>query len=125
MLSAPAAPVQASEEKAFTMPSPDAPILALDTGSPTVGLALGDGKKMLAVRSIELRQSSERLLRNLEDLLRETGTPLTDLRGIAVLKGPGSFTGLRVGLGTVLGLHQALGFAGGRAAHPASAGHRR
>ena len=109
MLSAPVAPVQAAEKKAFTMPSPDAPILALDTGSPTVSLALGDDQEILAVRSIELRQSSERLLRNLEDLLQETGTLLADLRGIAVLKGPGSFTGLRVGLGTVLGLHQALG----------------
>lgn len=96
------------KKKAFTMPSPDAPILALDTGSPTVSLALGDGQRVLAARSIELRQSSERLLRSLGELLDEAGTQLSDLRGVAVLKGPGSFTGLRVGLGTVLGLHQAL-----------------
>jgi len=85
----------------------DAPILALDTGSPTVSLALG-GRSVLASRAIELRQSSERLLRSLGEMLEETDYQLSDLRGVVVLKGPGSFTGLRVGLGTVLGLHQAL-----------------
>ena len=89
------------------MTTKDAPILALDTGSPTVSLALG-GREVLAERSIELRQSSERLLRSLGEMLEEADLTLSDLRGVAVLKGPGSFTGLRVGLGTVLGLHQAL-----------------
>lgn len=82
--------------------------LTLDTGSPSVSLAIGNGNAVLASRSIELRQSSERLLDNLRQALREADIALSDLQGIAVLQGPGSFTGLRVGLGTVLGLHQAL-----------------
>lgn len=86
-----------------------APFLALDTGSPVVSLAIGDARGALASRTIELRQSSERLLRQVGELLEETGWHLGDLRGAVVLQGPGSFTGLRVGLATVLGLHQALG----------------
>ncbi|MEM8933528.1 MAG: tRNA (adenosine(37)-N6)-threonylcarbamoyltransferase complex dimerization subunit type 1 TsaB, partial [Acidobacteriota bacterium] len=89
--------------------SSDAPILALDTASPVVSLALGSAGRVLASRTIELRQSSERLLRQIDEVLTETGWHLGDLRGLVVLQGPGSFTGLRVGLGTALGLHQALG----------------
>lgn len=83
--------------------------LTLDTGSPVVSLALGDRDTCRAERTLDLRQSSERLLRNLRLALDESQLELTDLAGILVLRGPGSFTGLRVGLGTVLGLHQALG----------------
>ena len=83
--------------------------LTLDTGSPVVSLALGDASTRRAERTLDLRQSSERLLRNLREALDEAGLQMTELDGILVLQGPGSFTGLRVGLGTVLGLHQALG----------------
>ena len=86
-----------------------APVLALDTASPVVSLALGDAEGVLAQRTIDLRQSSERLLRQIDDILNQTGWDLGNLRGLVVLQGPGSFTGLRVGLGTALGLHQALG----------------
>ena len=89
--------------------SSKSPLLTLDTASPTVSLAIGDGDRVLASRSLDLRQSSERLLRNLQEALGEADLQLTDLKGILVLRGPGSFTGLRIGLGTVLGLHQALG----------------
>lgn len=90
-------------------PTPNGPILVLDTGSPTVSLAIGDRQAVLATRTIDLRQSSERLLRNIADALAEADCHRSDLGGVAALGGPGSFTGLRVGLGTVMGLHQALG----------------
>jgi tRNA threonylcarbamoyl adenosine modification protein YeaZ len=49
------------------------------------------------------------LLRWIEEVLLEAGVRAADLAGLVALAGPGSFTGLRVGLATALGLHQALG----------------
>lgn len=88
--------------------SPTAPILVLDTASPVVSVALGDAKSLLAERRLELRRSSEKLLDAVDEVLADAGLPLEDVRGVAALRGPGSFTGLRVGLGTAIGWHQAL-----------------
>lgn len=89
----------------------DALILALDTASPVVSVAVGRGGEALAGRRVELRRSSERLLALVDECLEEVGARLADVAGIVALRGPGSFTGLRVGLATVLGLHQASGIA--------------
>jgi tRNA threonylcarbamoyladenosine biosynthesis protein TsaB len=86
-------------------------LLALDTASPTVSVAVGRGEEVLAERSVELRRSSESLLRLVDECLEESGARVGDLEGVLALRGPGSFTGLRVGLATVLGLRQALGTA--------------
>lgn len=83
--------------------------LALDTGSPTVSVALARGGVPLAVRSVAMDRSSALLLALVREVLDESGAKLTDLAGVVALRGPGSFTGLRIGLATVLGLHQALG----------------
>lgn len=93
----------------MTRERPDsAPILVLDTASPVVSVAVGIADAVLAVRRLELRRSSEKLLDTVDAVLAEADVVLEDLRGVAALRGPGSFTGLRVGLGTVLGWHQAL-----------------
>jgi len=84
-------------------------ILALDTGSPLVSVALARDGVVIAARSVEQERSSTRLLEMVREVLEEAGIEVGDLRGIAVLRGPGSFTGLRIGLATTLGLHQALG----------------
>lgn len=74
-----------------------------------VSLAVASQERVLAARSVEISRSSRRLLGLLDEVLEETGIPLGEVTGIVAFQGPGSFTGLRVGLATVLGLHQALG----------------
>lgn len=85
------------------------PLLVLDTGSPLVSIAVGREGRVVAERSVELGRSSARLLDMMAEVLAEAGLKPADLGGVAVLRGPGSFTGVRIGLATVLGMHQALG----------------
>ncbi len=84
-------------------------LLALDTGSPLVSVALAIDGEVRATRAIEQASSAEGLIGLLDSCLAEAGLRPPDLDAVAVLQGPGSFTGLRVGLSTVLGLRQALG----------------
>lgn len=85
------------------------PILVLDTGSPRVSVAVGRAGHAVSERAVELGRSSALLLDLIREALEEAGVAPADLGGIAVLRGPGSFTGVRIGLATALGLHQALG----------------
>jgi tRNA threonylcarbamoyladenosine biosynthesis protein TsaB len=84
-------------------------LLALDTGSPIVSVALAVDGAVVAERSIEQARSSVALLRMIDDALLAAGLGARDLTGLAVLRGPGSFTGMRVGMATAQGLHAALG----------------
>ena len=84
-------------------------LLALDTGSPTVSVALASGGALVAERAVSMERSSVQLLGLIRDVLDEAGARPADLTGVVALRGPGSFTGLRIGLATVLGFHQALG----------------
>ncbi len=84
-------------------------LLALDTGSPLVSVALARDGAIVASRSVEQERSSTRLLEMVREVLDEAGIGTGDLGAVAVLRGPGSFTGLRIGLATALGLYQALG----------------
>jgi tRNA threonylcarbamoyl adenosine modification protein YeaZ len=93
------------------MSAESGPILVLDSGSPRVSVALGRGGGVIAERSAEVARSSTFLLRMIDEVLAEAGLAPADLAGVAALAGPGSFTGLRIGLATALGLHQALGIA--------------
>lgn len=90
-------------------PAADSPFLVLDAASPRVSVALGRGGAVAASRDEPLERSSRRLLEMIDEVLREAGLAPAGLGGIVALRGPGSFTGLRVGLATALGLHQALG----------------
>jgi tRNA threonylcarbamoyladenosine biosynthesis protein TsaB len=84
-------------------------LLALDTGSPTVSVALARDGALVAERAIAMERSSVQLLGLIRDVLAEAGARPADLTGVVALRGPGSFTGLRIGLATALGFHQALG----------------
>jgi tRNA threonylcarbamoyladenosine biosynthesis protein TsaB len=77
-------------------------LLALDTATrqPALALARPDGQ-VLAARSWTSRhRHGEQLLSELDALLGEVGAGPRHLRGLVVGTGPGSFTGLRIGLAT-------------------------
>ncbi len=80
-------------------------ILALETSTPTIGVALLDGDELVGVRSDEVGAgASARILPWAEGLLNVAGWGPRDLDAVAVSIGPGSFTGLRVGLSTAKSL---------------------
>jgi len=77
-------------------------ILAIDTTSPAGSVALLESRAVLGlVASVEDEPYSSRLHRDVERLLRETHTALPQVELYAVAAGPGSFTGVRVGLAAV------------------------
>ena len=83
-------------------------ILALDTATPTGSVALLDGHKLVAEILLNVKAvHSERLLDQVQQVLEAGSLTLEDLDLIAVVRGPGSFTGLRIGLATAKGLAQA------------------
>lgn len=102
----PAAPHRTPDPRT---PDPQAPVLVLDTGSPTSSLAIGGGGRCLGQRDFPLRRGSEELLPQLRGLLAASRLSFAELGGVVALQGPGSFTGLRIALATALGFHQALG----------------
>jgi tRNA threonylcarbamoyladenosine biosynthesis protein TsaB len=86
-------------------------ILALDTSTPVAGVALLDEKsgQVRAVRRARVTTHSEMLLAMARDALAEAGAHPGDLSAIACASGPGSFTGLRIGMATAKGLCFGLG----------------
>lgn len=73
-------------------------ILLLDTSTPTCKLALIEGERRYVNEWQADRQLAKGLLAYLHDQLESQGKTLDDLEGIGVFAGPGSFTGLRIGL---------------------------
>ena len=86
-------------------------VLAIDTCGPRGSVALGrlTGESVVILREIELegRNYSSTLVAVVADLLAHAGERLTALRAIVAVNGPGSFTGVRVGLSAVKGLAEA------------------
>jgi tRNA threonylcarbamoyladenosine biosynthesis protein TsaB len=87
-------------------------IVAIDTSgrNGSVALCRGDAAsfEVLGMSDIEGGTYSARLMPCIADLLREAGLDKSHIDGFVVVDGPGSFTGLRVGLSTVKGLCEAL-----------------
>jgi tRNA threonylcarbamoyladenosine biosynthesis protein TsaB len=85
-------------------------IFGLDTSTSWLSLALRqDGRSLAHSHELLTKRHNEAILPALERLLDQVGKPPNALHGIAVGMGPGSFTGVRVGIATALGLAQALG----------------
>jgi len=85
-------------------------ILAIETATEVCSTALVHNGKVLGERSVKEKNiHSERLLLLVDDVLTETQISKDQLNAIAISIGPGSFTGLRIGLSTAKGLALALG----------------
>jgi tRNA threonylcarbamoyladenosine biosynthesis protein TsaB len=85
-------------------------VLGVETSTMQGGTALvgDDGLRSEYTLNVEATHS-ERLLPTIDRMLRDAGVGLDALSGLAVSIGPGSFTGLRIGLSTVKGLAYATG----------------
>ena len=80
-------------------------VLALNTASPACDLALVRGGCVLAeLRALMARGQDGALPGLVDALLSEAGCPLEDISRIAVIVGPGSFTGVRIGTAYARGL---------------------
>ncbi|MFJ4875134.1 tRNA (adenosine(37)-N6)-threonylcarbamoyltransferase complex dimerization subunit type 1 TsaB [Streptomyces sp. NPDC088745] len=89
-------------------------LLAVDTATPAVTVALHDGDSVVAETTrVDARRHGELLLPLIDATLREAGRTLDAVTGLAVGVGPGPYTGLRVGLATA----ETFGFALGVPVH--------
>lgn len=84
-------------------------ILAIDTSSTLCSVALMLEGRVIIRQTQAAKQTALSLLPMVEELLSESAIPLSRLDGIAIASGPGSFTGLRIGIGAVQGLSMAAG----------------
>ena len=80
-------------------------ILNLDTSTPVCSVALASGKQLTGIReSHDDKSHSRQLGIFIQELLSENNLEVSSLDAVAVSMGPGSYTGLRIGVSTAKGL---------------------
>lgn len=84
-------------------------VLAIDTASPKPAVSLCVGESLFAEPLPSDRRSSEGLLPAIRRILASAKLRLEDCDRLAVCSGPGSFTGIRIGLATAWGFGRASG----------------
>ena len=89
-------------------------ILSMDTATPcsAVALTFGTRREGMVLASLSLTGNvthSRRIFRAIDYLLKEAAVDWPSIAGIGVCLGPGSFTGLRIGMATAKGLAAAAG----------------
>lgn len=85
--------------------------LTIRTDKPEAEIGLYDGDKQLAYETWQAhRELAETIHRKLDELLTSKHKSLHDLQGVVAYQGPGSFTGLRIGLSVANSLAYAQGF---------------
>ncbi|HEY6901300.1 MAG TPA: tRNA (adenosine(37)-N6)-threonylcarbamoyltransferase complex dimerization subunit type 1 TsaB [Puia sp.] len=84
-------------------------ILNIDTATEKAGICLAkDGETLSLAENAAQKDHASWLHPAIEKMLRETGHRLADLQAVAVVAGPGSYTGLRVGMAAAKGFCYAL-----------------
>ena len=80
-------------------------ILCLETATPVCSVALNDGNRCLALREcVGQNAHSEKITIFIKEVLDEVGIGYEQLDAVAVSQGPGSYTGLRIGVSTAKGV---------------------
>ena len=79
-------------------------ILAIDTATEACSAALWNDGNTCAHFELCPREHTQRILPIVQDILTQGGVSLTDLDALAFGRGPGSFTGVRIGIGIAQGL---------------------
>ena len=79
-------------------------ILAIDTATEACSVALYNQGETLAHFELCAREHTQRILPMVQQILAEAGLSLTQLDALAFGRGPGSFTGVRIGIGMAQGL---------------------
>lgn len=79
-------------------------ILSVDSTAQTAAVGIVENQKISALYSIEAKTHSTTLLPMIESVLDSLGLKITDMDLLAVSNGPGSFTGIRIGIATIKGL---------------------
>jgi len=84
-------------------------ILNIDTATESASICLSkEGKSLTLLKNEEQKDHASWLHVGIEQMMRETGYKLQDLQAVAVTAGPGSYTGLRVGMAAAKGFCYAL-----------------
>ncbi|OGW36244.1 MAG: tRNA (adenosine(37)-N6)-threonylcarbamoyltransferase complex dimerization subunit type 1 TsaB [Nitrospirae bacterium GWC2_56_14] len=85
-------------------------ILGIETSTKTGSVAVISDDAVIAQYSLNIEVThSERLMSTVDRVLKDIGIAIADMDGFAVAIGPGSFTGLRIGLAAIKGLAFATG----------------
>ncbi|WCE30549.1 tRNA (adenosine(37)-N6)-threonylcarbamoyltransferase complex dimerization subunit type 1 TsaB [Vibrio sp. SCSIO 43137] len=79
-------------------------ILALDTSTENCSVALLVGDKTFSRSEVSPRGHTTKVLPMVDEVLKEAGVSLNELDALAFGRGPGSFTGVRIGIGIAQGL---------------------
>lgn len=80
-------------------------LLTVDTATAVGSVAVSRGERLLGELVLQTPANhTDRLLLTIRQLLSDLGVTIGDLDALAVVRGPGAFTGLRVGMATVKGL---------------------
>jgi len=85
-------------------------LLAIETSTMLGGIAVMEDDTLIAESRMNVKTThSERIMADIDNALKRSGLTIDDIDVFGIASGPGSFTGLRVGLSTLKGLSYATG----------------
>ena len=84
-------------------------LLAIETTTEICSVALSDNEKCIALVESEKENShAEKIMLFVDEVLRQVNMKASELQGVIISEGPGSYTGLRIGVSSAKGLCYAL-----------------